>query len=173
MPIFDKTIVLTGKHAYYADLLKERGFFNRILDVYINAPAVGFMYNRTAHKDTSAEFKDIDKKIFLDQVSKEAPSLEFIYRLVLLLDSQETLNLEDRIHKAFKDDSYEDLDTRHLENLKLFNSYVLGGIEVLYEKIISQGAVDTDFISNAYNFMKEQHLSHSTPSPDDYLNSLK
>ncbi len=172
MPIFDKTIVLTGKHGYYADVLKERGFFNRIIDVYMNAPVVGFMYNRKVDKDKSEEFKDSEKKIFMEQVTKENTSLEFIYRLILLLDSQESMELDDRINRAFRVDSLNDISDQHLENLKLFNSYVLGGIEVLYEKIISKGAVDMDFITNAYAFMKEQTISQSTPSPDDYLKSL-
>lgn len=172
MPIFDKTLVLTGKHGYYADALKERGFFNRIIDVYINAPVVGIMYNRQSTKDISEEFKDIEKKIFMEQIAKETSSLEYVYRLILLLDSQNTMLLEDRINRAFRDDSHKELHERHLENFNLFTSYVLGGIEVLYEKIISKGAVDLDFISNAYSFISEQSLSQSAPSPEEYLNNL-
>lgn len=172
MPIFDKTIVLTGKHAYYAEMLKEKGFFNRILDVYINAPLVGLTYNRKSEKDTSPEYKDIDKKIFMEQISKEISVLEFVYRLTLLLDKQHEIELEERINRAFKDDAHDDISTKHEENLALFNSYVLGGIEILYEKIITQGGTTMDYIRNAYEFMKEQNLSLSNLSADKLIDSI-
>lgn len=172
MPIFDKTIVLTGKHAYYADMLKERGFFNRILDVYVNAPLVGLTYNRKAQKDTSPEYKDIDKKVFMETITKETSSLEFVYRLTLLLDQQQEVNLEERVNRAFRDDAHDEIREKHEENMNNFNSYVLGGIEVLYEKIIAQGGTNMDFIRNAYDFMKEQNLSLSDQSADKLLDTL-
>lgn len=172
MPIFDKTIILTGKHAYYADMLKERGFFNRILDVYINAPLVGLTYNRKSDKDRSPVYKDVDKKIFMEQISKELSTLEFVYRLTLLLDQQQSIPLEERVNRAFRDDAFDDISKKHEENMSLFNSYVLGGIEILYEKIIAQGATNSDFIRNAYAFMKEQNLSISDQSADNLIDTI-
>lgn len=172
MPIFDKTIILNGKHAFYADMLKERGFFNRILDVYINAPLVGLTYNRKAEKDTSQEYKNVDKKVFMEQISKEISTLEFVYRLTLLLNQQQEIKLDERINRAFKDDAFDDISKKHEENMELFNSYVLGGIEVLYEKIIAQGGTNMDFIRNSYEFMKEQELSISNQPADKLIDTI-
>lgn len=172
MPIFDKTIILTGKHAYYADMLKERGFFNRILDVYINAPLVGLTYNRKSDRDTSPEYKDVDKKVFMETITKELSTLEFVYRLTLLLEQQQSIQLEERVNRAFKDDAFDDISKKHEENMALFNSYVLGGIEILYEKIIAQAGNNTDFIRNAYEFMKEQNLSISSQSADKLIDTI-
>jgi hypothetical protein len=172
--VFDKNVIITGKHSAYMDLLKDKGFFNRILDIYVNAPIVGFQYNRKGSTDKSdASNKDKKTTIFTEQVLKEASTLEFIYRLIMLLDNQKVDPLENRINRAFRDDSLNDVDGQHSENMKLFNSYVLGGIEVLYEKIIEKGVTEQDFMKNAYEFMKEQNLSFTSRSADDYINELE
>lgn len=174
MSVFDNTIILTGKHAFYSDKLKELDFFNRIIDVYINASVVGFIYNRKSKKDKSSEYKDVEKKIFLETVTKELDSLEFTYRLILLSDSSETLSFDERVNRAFRDDSLKDENNkRHAENFDLFNSYVRGGIEILYEKIASKGHTDMDFIKNSFDFMKELEVSTNKNSSDDFLNSLE
>lgn len=171
MPIFDKTIVIKGKHGAYANALKENGFFPRIIDVYTNAAIIGFIHNRKGTKDNDSEFKNVETKINFEQVNNELAHFILTYRLILLLDNQKELDLDSRINRAFKDDSLENQEN-HIANFKVFNSYVLGGIEILYENILADGAIDRDFIKNAYRFMKEENMTHSSKSPDELLDSL-
>lgn len=154
------------------DLLKEKGFFNRILDIYINAAIIGFQYNRKGTVDITDTYKDKKTTIFTEQITKELSILEFIYRLIMLLDNSKDTQLEDRINRAFRDDSLNDVSNKHQENMKIFNAYVHGGVEVLYEKIIEKGATEQDFMKNAYEFMKEQNLSFTNKNADDILNEL-
>ncbi|MCK6255458.1 hypothetical protein LCY76_02310 [Fictibacillus sp. KIGAM418] len=170
--LFDKNIIITGKHSAYMDLLRDKGFFSRHLDIYINSAIVGFQYNRKSLSDKSETYKDKRTQIHTEQLVKESSILEFIYRLIMLLDNQKDSTLEDRINRAFRDDSLNDVSEKHSENTKVFISYVLGGVEVLYEKIIEKGATEQDLMKNAYEFMKEQNLSFINRSADDILNEL-
>jgi hypothetical protein len=171
--IFDKNISIVGKHSYYLDLLKESGLFKRHLDVYINAVIVGFQYNRISQEDNKSEhFKDARTQIHTEQLVKETTTLEFIYRLIMLLDKKETISIEDRISRAFREDAIEEISDKHQENMHLFKSYVLGGLEILYEKILEKGTTDQDYMKNAYEFIKEQHLSFTSVNADDVINKL-
>jgi hypothetical protein len=171
--LFDRNIIITGKHSAYMDLLKDNNFFARHLDVYINAAIVGFQYNRKSSPDKSEAYKDKRTQIHTEQLVKESSILEFIYRLIMLLDSQKEIALEDRINRAFRDDSLSDVSEKHAENMNIFNYYVLGGIEILYEKIIEKGVTEQDFMKNAYEFIKEQNLSFTNKSADEILYELK
>ena len=51
--------------------------FSRNLDVYILAPIVGFLYNRTAQIDTNGK----PANVLFDAMSKELNTLWFNYRL--------------------------------------------------------------------------------------------
>ncbi|WP_029595888.1 hypothetical protein [Exiguobacterium chiriqhucha] len=178
--MFDKNIKISGMHSYYVEELKNQNFFNRYIDVYVHAPLIGFQYGRSSSPDKTSEYANKDINIFLEQVMSEANNLEFIFRLIMLLDDSENLPIEERITRAFRDDalSYGDDDTlndvgkRHENNMELFNSYVLGGIEILYEKIIVQGATELDYIKNSFDFMKEYHLSMNLKSADELLKDL-
>lgn len=171
--IFDKNIIIVGKHSAYIDLLKEKGFFKRHLDAYINAAVVGYHYNRLGIEDNKSElYKDKRTQIHTEQLIGESVILEFIYRLIMLLDKKDEISIEDRISRAFREDSIEEINDKHLQNMAVFKSYVLGGIEVLYEKIIEKGATDQDLMKNAYEFVKEQHISFTNVNADEVLKAL-
>lgn len=62
---------------------------------------------------------------------------------------------EERINRAFRDDLNRDKNNNHQKNMKLFNSYILGGISILYEEI-SQDALDReDLLSNIKEFVED------------------
>lgn len=147
--MFDKEYSFRGKHAEYVSKLTaihdtENGIkiFNRNLDVYIMAPIVGFLYGRTAEIDKST---DKNTKIFVGQLFEEKLTLEYNFKLIMLLDKSCDLSVDDIINRAFRDN----LDN----NDELYNSYVLGGVEILYEKILAQGNKTDDFAKNLYEFL--------------------
>lgn len=170
--MFNKNIAIEGKQAYYISELMEHNFFPRIIDVYMNAAVVGFRYNRISEVDKNGQYKDLKKSIFAEQLINESTKLDFLYRLIILLHDKDVVELEERIKRAFRDDSSNDLSEKHLENMSIFNSYVLGGIEVLYEKLIEAGATKEDYMRNAYLFMKEQEIEGKKRSSEDLINDL-
>lgn len=132
--MFDRDFQIRGKHATYAKhLVKHKdntGFpiFNRYIDIYMIGAIMGFLHGRQAFEDSTV--KD-DVSILASTVIAEKDKLQFIYRLIMLLDTTSGLTLEERINRAFRDDTNKEAVAN---NMKLFHSYVCGGIEFLYEK---------------------------------------
>lgn len=132
-----KEFVYYGKHAKYAHFLaKEQGgrlredgvnVFNRLLDVYLVGAAIGIRRGVTASIDNSISDK---ATIQLQQIVNVSDDLEYLYRLIMLLDDTQKLSEKERISRAFKAD---DDPEQFKVNMKLFNSYALGGLEILYE----------------------------------------
>jgi len=162
--MFDKAYDITGKHAIYARFLsrdmqhKERGgvfgsygIFERYLDVYLNGAVFGLLYNRTAQKDVSTEHAQIPTTAF----DTSRTDCIFLYRLVMLLEQTTGVSPEERIERAFKDDADESKNEKIVANMNLFHSYVLGGIEVLYEKFSDRCNTPDDYLERVHTLMKD------------------
>ena len=159
--MFDKSYDITGKHAIYARYLSRDmqnkgvgifgsyGLFDRYLDVYMNGAIFGLLYNRTAQKETSTEEANIPASAF----NTSRNDCMFIYRLVMLLEQTTNVTPEERIDRAFKDDADEDGADKVVTNMNLFHSYVLGGIEVMYEKFTDGCTTPDDYIERIFALM--------------------
>jgi hypothetical protein len=154
--LFDKEYSFKGEHARKVDdltsTIEEAGteLFKRVIDVYLLAPLVGYIYSRKSDPDKSIEFT---KKIFLDPLIREKRKLEFNYRLILLLDDNYSPNNETKINKAFR--NYGNGSDETLEDEQIYERYVLGGIDVLHEKLIQSSTTPDDYIYNLYDFLME------------------
>lgn len=154
--MFEKNIYIKGKHATYMKLLAAKfnsefsqGIFERNLDVYLLAPIVGRLYNSKSPVDT--ETKD-DTSIHTEQMNRVIDQLEFNYRTIMLLEDKENIDIETRIDKAFR---YDRNPEKRADGDKVFEQYVLGGIEILYEKLM-EGTNETDeYLKNIYEFVKD------------------
>lgn len=151
--MFDREYSFRGRHAERVNKLTAKfdesiKLFERNFDVYIMAPIVGFLYGRKADIDKSS---DETAKIFPDILMREKQNLMFNYRLIMLLDKSNEPELDKRIDKAFR--LYEKEESKSDE--ELFEEYVRGGIDVLYEKLIESAKVPEDYIKNLYDFMEE------------------
>ena len=91
--MFDKEVRLTGKHARYMILLANNlgetnaKLFNRNIDVYVQAPIVGFLYKRKGSKDNDMKDpngKVYDAHILKDQMLNAKDNLVFNMQLILL-----------------------------------------------------------------------------------------
>lgn len=154
--MFDKEYCFYGKHAEMVKEFRESKIFERFIDVYEIAPLVGFVYKRKAPIDKSFSLgtKDIIKaKIMGDRIIYSSDELKYNYKLIMLLDEERELNLEKRIDKVFRHFNA-DIDQSDEE---YFESYVRGGIEVLYENIIEgcEGGSYEDFAFQLYKFIQE------------------
>ncbi len=150
--MFDKEYSFRGIHAEKVIKLTAKfdinnQLFSRNLDVYMAAPVIGFLYGRKADIDKGTE----TTKIFPDILMHEQPNLMFNYRLIMLLDKENEPNLEKRMNKAFRYYGREEAQPDE----QLYDKYVRGGIEILYEKLIETVANSEDYLKNLYDFLEE------------------
>lgn len=125
----------------------NKSLFNRNLDVYIIAPIIGFLYNRTADLDSSGK----NANIMFSQISKELNTLWFNYRLIMLLDKKHEPDFDKRVDKAFRFYGKE----QAIPDEERYESFVRGGVDILYEKLIEPSNTEEDYLNNLYDFMEE------------------
>ncbi len=161
------TYTFKGIHAQYVmDLVidknnkKEIGIFNRNIDVLILAPIIGKIFNRKSSvKSGSLETRVIN----YEQIAREKDKIDFAYRVIMMNETYYDADLN--IKKAFKDENNEE---KYAENMKLFEEYMLGGVEVLYEKLIGKSTNKEGVICNVYDVLLDIYEN----SDKIYENSL-
>ncbi len=154
---FSKPVRFRGTHAAYAQFLTtERGkkrqggvnIFSRIMDAYMVSILVGLKYSKTAKVNdieisASDIFGDFDEYKGKKITSSDIPSetihasqtlLNYIYRIVMLNETERNLTDEEKIANAFKSDSNKE---KLEQNIELMNSYARGGLEFLYQRFNS------------------------------------
>lgn len=157
--MFDKQYRFRGIHAVRVDALtsvfddaSKAKLFERNVDVYTNAPLVGFLYGRRADVDDTKnpETNQVyNQNVMGDRVIYSQEELMFNFRLIMLLDKAYEPDDEKRINKAFRRMGEDPADEER------FDSYVRGGVDVLYEKLIEGASEPEDFSNNLYDFIEE------------------
>jgi hypothetical protein len=156
--MFDKQYRFRGKHAIRVDALtsvfdnnSKAKLFERNVDVYTNAPLVGFLYGRTADIDDTRnpETNQVyTQNVMGDRVIYSQEELIFNFRLIMLLDKSYEPNEDVRIDKAFRHMGEDPADEAR------FDSYVRGGIDVLYEKLIEGVSSPDEYVTRLYDFIE-------------------
>ena len=152
--MFTGDIYIRGKYATYLKYLSQKtekndrkekvaGVFERMIDVYMTAAIVGLNFG--LRRDDENLGSDT-AKLFADVVNREQDNLISIFRIVMLVDNSTGLSADEKIERAFKTP-----DT--LENMKLFNAYVRGGIEWLYEHFTSGATTKEEYLSRIYEIV--------------------
>lgn len=151
--MFDKQYRFTGSHAEKVNALtaifdeaSKAKLFERNLDVYINAPLIGFLYKRKGVKDSNSDISP--QNIFPEQMINASDKLKYNLRLIVLLDEENEPDQAIRMDKAFRHFGQEN-------DLALFDQYVLGGVDVLYEKLIEGEGEPSDYVNRLYDFLEE------------------
>lgn len=163
---FKRDYIISGTHAQQLIDLKNdkeeveeenKKLFNRNIDIFLLAPIVGFIYKRKAERDKNTNKSTINTT----QLIAEKERIEYNYQLIMLLDDKYEPDFNKRVDKAFRYFSDNDLE--------LFNSYVRGGIEILYEKIIQISPTSESYIPNFYKFIDEfQSVYNKDINEKDY-----
>lgn len=131
--LFDKEFEFEGKHATYCRALNDEiGLFTTFRETYMLSAIVGFLYGSKACKDTTEKVQPAS--ILPSELSKQRLNLRNIYRYIMLLEETPGLTIDDYKSRAFKDDSEDESPEKLKKNMEIFNSYVLGGIEIIYDK---------------------------------------
>lgn len=162
--MFESDFTINGKHATYLKFLAQKNasapldsgkstaqLFERYIDVYMNAVIFGLIYSRTAPNDSSSEDR---ARIYADAFNKERENCIFLYRLVMLLDKTQNLSPEERVERAFRYDSQPEKEKEFKKNMELFNDYVRGGIELLYERFTEGCQTKEDYLNKSYEVME-------------------
>lgn len=168
--MFDKEYNFTGTHAAKVseltaifDETSKAKLFERNLDVYINAPLIGFLYQKKAGKNNDPK---LDEAIFPEQLIKASEHLKYALRLILILDKNHEPDEQKRLDKAFRNLGEDEND------MKLFDSYVLGGVDVLYEKLIVGSSSPDDYINKLFEFLDEFNDRFNSEISNDDITGL-
>lgn len=145
--MFEQDYTFYGKHATLLKYLDAK-VYSRYIDVYMNAAVMGLLHGKRSVRDSSED----RARIYADAFARERENCIFLYRLVMLLDESTKLTPEQRIDRAFRDDARYD-STKLQENLDIFHSYILGGIELLYDKYTTGCTTSEDYIDRIYELM--------------------
>lgn len=162
--IFRSQVRIYGKHAQYVEALtpgndsqknaelpeiaRNKYLFDTIVDIYILAPLVGYLYQRTSERDGSDQASS--KSIMEGALASHHDKLEFSYELLMILDKKSEPDLNERIRRAFR--ATDDLVKQGME---IYNGYARGGIEILYEHLIEGAATPDDLVRNVIDFAEE------------------
>ncbi len=143
---------IRGDHATkLKSLCSDRGnnknaLFKNYYDMYIVAAMVGVLNGKKATPiNESTDSANVPGAVMNDHYEDS----EFVYRLVLLADEDSDLSSEQLIDRAFKMD---DDKTAVQENLKVLHSYVLGGIDYIYDHFKNNLNNEREFLNDAYSF---------------------
>lgn len=153
-------IVLNGRFARYADAMwvqnkiEDKSKFSKLLDLYAVAAIIGFRKNRRLADDKMSSDK---RTIQLDQVASNYTRFYTIMQVILLLDDSRGLEPAEKAKMAF--DTNPKSEKTYTENMELFHSYARGGLEYLYEVLVTRPVgLDDEFedarVSNIMEFMK-------------------
>lgn len=119
--------------------------FTSAVELYKTAAIIGCYYDRRAPREKG----DKTYRIMQSQFSNHYYQLVYIYKLVMLSEKNISLEPIDKINNAFR--YYDDP-----ENIKKFEEYMLGGIEILYDKLfVSTNSSYDDFLSSVNALMGE------------------
>ncbi len=157
--MFDKQYRFRGRHAIRVDALtsifdnvSKAKLFERNVDVYTNAPLVGFLYGRKSDLDDTKnpETNQIyNQNVMGDRVIYSQEELLFNFRLIMLLDEEYEPDEDKRIDKAIRHTGENPADEER------FDSYVRGGIDVLYEKLVEGANSPDEYVLRLYDFVEE------------------
>jgi len=180
--MFDSDYTFYGKHAtYMKELVNEIKAFERYIDVYMAGAALGALYERQAEPTESTD----RARIYADAFIKEHVKCNELFRTVILADKTKPWSSEERVNICFRyrdrveDNAVPPISHEEVEIMKealsLFNSYVLGGIEILYDRFSSNTTTDIDeTVDYAYKLIFDQHaLIESRSSNDDITQLLR
>ena len=132
---FKKEYEFCGKHSRMVSELWvkddiEHSYFKRLVDIYVLAPLIGCRLDRKAPADNSSYNP---RSILPDQISKEKDKLDFIMQMILMTEYSDSKTPEECVNIALKGAENQEQYTAYMN---LFNDYVRGGVEELYERLI-------------------------------------
>lgn len=178
--MFEGDYTINGIHATYIKyLVNDVKAFRRYIDVYMAGAAIGILNDKRSKQGGSSD----RARIYADAFNTEHVPCKELFKLVILNDTSKSWSDDERVNICFK---YRDkMDEKALppisenevtimkEALDLFNEYVMGGIELLYENFAGETAVSIDdTVDYAYKVIFDQHTLIESRNIGADLNQL-
>ena len=168
--LFDTDVSIKGIYATYCKALcktptdkagpNEGGqfkIFKRYIDAYMIAPLLGCLYGQRVDEvsDPGSDSAGIMAAAIIGEQSK----LIYIYRVIMLTDKLSGLSEEERINRAFRDDTDEEAIKK---NMKVYEGYFYGGLKLLYDTFVEGCTTDDDYVAKINDyvvaFKKDQEI---------------
>lgn len=178
--MFSGDYTINGIHATYIKyLVNEVKAFDRYIDVYMAGAALGVLKDKRSKQGGSTD----RARIYADAFATEYVKCNELFKVVILNDLSKPWSEEERINICFKyrekvDDKATPPVTDHevemmKEALELFNEYVMGGVELLYDNFSSSATVSIDdTVDYAYKAIFDQKILLESRQPGTDVNQL-
>ena len=150
--MFESDYTIYGKHATYIKyLVNDAKAFKRYIDVYMAGAALGALYKRQAEQTDSTD----RARIYSDAFNTEHVKCNELF-------PEERTNICFRYRDKLDENAVPPVSQEEVnimkEALALFNAYVLGGIELLYDSFSSSASVNLDeTVDYAYKVIFDQN----------------
>lgn len=143
----DKVNALTKK----IDIDSNSQIFSSAVELFIFASLIGVLKNRKAEpeKDNSRSVR-----IMANQFFNHITDLKLAFKFVLLTSEIDNPAPVDRLNRAFRMPETD-------ENYTLFEKYMLGGLEELYEKLVLDTNIRYEDYLTSINELMEQLNNNS------------
>lgn len=149
MAIFNQLFQIKGKHASMMKELKEKiGGECRNIDIFYISIILGLTQSRHANVDNDTKIEPA--KIDPEQMIKYDDNIQFLYRLVMLSDTNYCVSAKNRADKAFR---YKANETTFEKDEIHFVSTMLGGLEFFYEQIVENTFSRPDIFENIFSLV--------------------
>ena len=162
--MFNSDFRITGKNAnYWKDLCVLAGnvpdrdqhanfkIFNAYIDAYIVCPLIGYQFNRKGIIDNSI---DGNAGMLADVIIKRSQELKYVYQILMLVDEDSEPDVDKRVYRAFNLSEKTEEDRLFVaQNMKIYNAYFLGGLEVLHEAFVDECIDDDAYLTKIYEFV--------------------
>ena len=126
--------------------------FSAYIDAYVVCPLIGFQYNRKSVIDNSEEG---NAGMLAEVFGKRRQELKYVYQIIMMLDTDSEPDEDKRLYRAFKFAAETPEDKSLIEeNMKIYNAYFLGGLEILHEEFVEQCHDDDDYLKQMYDYVK-------------------
>lgn len=163
--MFDKDFKITGKHAnYWKDLCELAGnvpdrdqhanfkIFSAYIDAYILCPLIGYQYSRKGTIDNSV---DGNAGMLAEVITKRRNELKFVYQMLMLADEESEPNPDKRVYRTTTFSESTDEEKAFInDNMKIYNAYFLGGLEVLHEQFVDQCMDEDDYLKQMFDCVR-------------------
>jgi hypothetical protein len=163
---FKQTFYFYGEQSIKVSKLVDNEnskIFSTYIELFITAALVGCINGREVSPCKNSNDK---KSIFSDQFQSHSKEVELIYRIVMLLGKKEDFSEQKRFDNAFK-------NYNNKECYDLFERYVCGGIDILYEAFYENGRPrNIDNLTSLNDFInsyKEIDFQQNDLSNDDFF----
>ncbi len=132
--------------------------FSSAVELFMAAAVVGCRYNKKSQREKG----DKTLRIMQNQFTNHYRKLVFIFKLVMLADSNVKLQSIDKINNAFR---YKENE----ENMKTFEEYMLGGVDIIYDKLfVSTNSSYDDYLASLNELVSDFYEGTSEEDDIDF-----